>query len=129
MEVARSKGVSSSAEQVFDGLLCDSVTQVFNGALGPIAGAALLDALKRYASLELKDIPAKPELLHEALQYHLGPVARVLERKILATLTKKAAVGTAPCETERFVFAQEVANVRRQFLRRKQACNQPKILE
>jgi hypothetical protein len=129
VEITKSKGVSSSAEELFDRLLTESVSQVFGGTLGPIAGQALLDALKKHTSLELKDIPAKPELLDEALKSHLGSVAGVLERKILRTLTKNAAAGVAPSETERFDFALEVKNIKRQFLRRKQAGNQPQILE
>lgn len=129
MEVIKSRGASSSAEQVFGALLGDSVTQVFNGTLGPIAGQALFDALSKHTSLELKDIIAKPQLLDEGLKTHLGSVARVLERRILETLAKKAAAGVAPSETGRFDFAKEVENVKRQFLKRKQAGNHPKILE
>jgi len=129
VEVNKSRGASSSAEQLFDGLLRDSVSQVFTGTLGPIAGQALLDALSKHTSLELKDIPEKPQLLDEALRSHLGSVAGVLERKILRTLTKNAAAGVAPSETERFDFALEVEDIKRQFLRRKEAGNQPQILE
>jgi len=129
VEITRSRGVSSTAEQVFGGLLQDSVTQVFSGTLGPIASQALLDAVKRYSSLELKDTVANPQLLDEALKRHLGSVARVLERKILETLARRAAVGVARFEREHFDFAQEVETVKKQFLKRKQAGNQPQILE
>ena len=129
MEVTRSRGASSGAEHIFGVLLGDSVTQVFNGTLGPIAGQALSDALKRHTSLELDDIIARPQLLDEALKCHLGSVTRVLERRILETLAKKTAAGVALSRTEHFDFVQEIENVKRQFLVRKKAGNQPQILE
>lgn len=129
MEITKSKGVTSTAEQVFGGLLQDSVTEVFNGTLGPIAGQALLDAVKRYSSLELKDVLARPQLLDEALKRHLGSVARVLERSILRTLARKAAVGIVPFEGEHFDFAREVETVSGQFLKRKQTRTQTHLLE
>jgi len=129
VEISRSKGASSSTEQLFDTLLRDSVTQTFSGVLGKVAGQALLDAVKAQTSLETDDFPQRPDLLDQALRAHLGAAARVLERKILRTLTAKTASGIARNETEPFDFASEIENVRKQFLKRKQAGNQPQILE
>jgi hypothetical protein len=129
VEIARSKGASSSTEQLFDTLLRDSVTQTFSGVLGKIAGQALLDAVKAQTSLETDGLPQRPDLLDQALRAHLGSAARVLERKILRALTAKTASGIARSETEPFDFASEIENIRKQFLKRKQAGKQPQILE
>jgi hypothetical protein len=129
VEIARSKGASSSAEQLFDTLLRDSVTQTFSGVLGKIAGQALLDAVKAQTSLETDGLPRRPDLLDQALRAHLGSAARVLERKILRALAAKTANGIARSETEPFDFASEIENIRKQFLKRKQAGNQLQILE
>jgi len=129
VEISASKGVSSSAEQLFDTLLHDSVTEVFNGVLGMIAGPALIDAVKRDTSLEMRDLSRKPDLLDQALVAHLGSAAKVLERKILKTLATKTVTGFAPREASRLDFSLEVENVRKQFLKRKQAANQAQILE
>jgi len=127
--IATSKGASSSAEQVFDMLLCDSVNEVFNAVLGKIAGQALLDAVKRHTSLELEDFPEKPNLVDQALTAHMGKAAKVLERKILRTVTGKTSAGTAPIENDHFDFAVEINRIREQFLKRKQAANHPRTLE
>jgi len=129
VEISMSRGASSSTEQLFDMLLHDSVTEVFNGVLGAIAGRALLDAMKRHTSLEIEDLSRKPGLLDQALATHLGSAAKVLERRILKTLAAKTVTGFAPREASRLDFAFEVDNVRKQFLKRKQAANQPQILE
>lgn len=129
MEIVSSKGASSGAEQAFDMLLCDCVTEVFNSVLGRIAGQALLDAVKRHTSLELKDFPGKPNLIDQALTAHLGKAAKVLERKILRTVTRKISAGTAPAENDQFDFATEISRAKEQFLKRKQAANHPRTLE
>jgi hypothetical protein len=56
-------------------------------------------------------------------------VAQVLERKILKTLAGKTAAGVAPQETGRVDFVSEVEKIKKQFLRRKKACDQPQIME
>jgi hypothetical protein len=127
VEIASSRAASSGAERVFDMLLCDSLTEVFNTVLGRIAGQALLDAVKRHTSLELEDFPAKPNLLDEALTALTGKAAKVLERKILKTVTGKISGGTEPVENE-FDFAAEISKAKQQFLKRKQAANHPRTL-
>lgn len=129
MGVTASKRPSSRAEQVFDMLLCDSVTEVFNKVLGQIAGQALLDAVRRHASLEVEDFPRKPDVLDRALVATMGSSAQVLERKILKTLTGKAAAGTPPSENLRFDFASEIEKVKEQFLKGKQAAVQPHTVD
>lgn len=129
MEMTASKGAYSSTEYVFDTLLHDSVIEVFNGTLGKIAGQALVDALKRHTSMEIKNLLEKPDLLDQALVAHLGLVTGVLERKILKTLAEKSAVGALSQHTNRFTFASEVEKIREQFLKRKQAADQPRPLE
>jgi hypothetical protein len=129
VEITRSKGTASSAEQLFDTLLRDSMTQTFSGTLGTIAGQALLDAVKAHTSLEPEAIARRPDLLDKALGAHLGSVSRVLERKILRTLATKTATGLALAEADPLDFTSEVEKIRRQFLKRKQAGNQPQILE
>lgn len=129
VEITRSKGAFSSAEQTFDALLRDSVTQTFKGTLGPIAGQALLDAVKAHASLETEDFPRRPDLLDKALGAHLGSITKVLERMILKTLATKTATGTAPHEGTSFDFASEIDKIKKNFLNRKQAGNQPQVLE
>jgi len=124
-----SRGAYASAEYAFEGLLHDSVIEVFNGTLGKIAGKALLEAVKRHSLSQTEDPLGKPALLHQVLFSHLGSVARVLERKILKTLAGKAAAGIAPRETDRFDFASEVEKIKKQFLKRKQACDQPQTME
>jgi hypothetical protein len=126
---AASRGAYASAEYAFEGLLHDSVIEVFNGILGKIAGQALLEAVKRQSLSRTEDPLVKPALLHQVLVSHLGSVARVLERKILKTLAGKAAAGVAPRETDRFDFVSEVEKIKKQFLRRKQACDQPQTME
>jgi hypothetical protein len=124
-----SRGAHASAEYAFEGLLHDSVIEVFNGILGKIAGQALIEAVRKQSSAQTEDPLDKPDLLHQVLVSHLGSVARVLERKILKTLAGKAAVGVAPRETDRFDFVSEVEKIKKQFLRRKQACDQPQTME
>jgi hypothetical protein len=126
---AASRGAYASAEYAFEGLVHDSVIEVFNGILGKIAGQALLEAVKRQSLSRTEDPLVKPALLHQVLVSHLGSVARVLERKILKTLAGKAAAGVAPRETDRFDFVSEVEKIKKQFLRRKQACDQPQTME
>ena len=128
METATSKRASSTAEQVFDALLRDSLTEVFTGVLGKTAGQALLDVVQRHTSLETNDLPGRPDLVDQALMKHLGSGAKVLERKILRTLAKKTA-GVAPGETDQFDFASQVEKAKIQFLKRKQAGNRPNTLE
>jgi len=126
---AASKGAYASAEYVFDTLLHDSVTEVFNGTLGKIAGQALLEAVRRHSPSQTEDPVGRPVLLQQVLVSHLGSVAQVLERKILRTLAGKAAVGIAPRETDRVDFVTEVEKIRKQFLRRKQSCDRPQAME
>jgi hypothetical protein len=121
--------VYASVEYVFEGLLHDSVIEVFNGILGKIAGQALLEAVKRHNPSQTEDPLGKPALLHQVLISHLGSVAQVLERKILKTLAGKTAVGVAHQESDRVDFASEIEKIREQFLRRKQACDQPQTME
>jgi isopentenyldiphosphate isomerase len=125
----RSKGVSSSTEQLFDTLLRDSLTQTFGEVLGRIAGQALLDAMKAQTSLGIEALSRRPDLLDKALTAHLGSAARVLERRILRTLTAKTATGIALNENEVSDFGFVIEKIRKQFLKRKQAGNQPQILE
>jgi hypothetical protein len=129
VETARSKGASSCTEKLFDTLLRDSLTQTFREILGTIAGQALLDAVKAYTSLETEGLPRRPDLLDKALRAHLGSAARVLERRIVWTLKAKTATGIAANETEHSDFASEIEKIRKEFLKRKQAGNQPQILE
>lgn len=129
MEITASKGASSSAEQAFDLLLMECVVEVFNGVLGKIGGRALLEAVRTYTSLEIKDLPGKLDLLDQALRAHLGSSAKVLERRILKTLAVRTSAGVAPRENDEFDFMSEVETARKQFLRRKQAGNQPQALE
>lgn len=129
MEMTTSKPTSSSAEQVFGILMSESVIEVFNGVLGKIAGQALLDAVRRDTSLDIKDFLEEPDLLDHALMAHLGRAGKVLERKILKTLASKTRAGTPPVETDHFNFALEVEKVRNQFLKRKQAASHPQTLE
>ena len=126
---AASKGACASAEYVFDTLLHDSVIEVFNGILGKIAGQALLEAVKRHSPSQTEDPLERPVLLHQVLISHLGSVAQVLERKILKTLAGKAAPGIAPRATDHVDFVSEVEKIRKQFLRRKKACDQPQTME
>jgi hypothetical protein len=126
---SKSRGAYASAEYAFEGLLHDSVTEVFNGILGKIAGQALVEAVKRHNSSPTEDPLGKPALLHQVLISHLGSVAHVLERKILKTLAGKAAAGLAPRETDRLDFVSEVEKIRKQFLKRKQACDQPQNMD
>ncbi len=123
------RGAYASAEYVFEGLLHDSVIEVFNGILGKIAGQALLEAVKRHSPSQTEDPLGRPVLLHQVLISHLGSVAQVLERKILKTLAGKTAAGVAPQETDRVDFVSEVEKIREQFLRRKKACDQPQTME
>jgi len=123
------RGAYASAEYVFEGLLHDSVIEVFNGILGKIAGQALLEAVKRHNPSQTEDPLGRPVLLHQVLSSHLGSVAQVLERKILKTLAGKTAAGVAPQETDRVDFVSEVEKIRKQFLRRKKACDQPQTME
>lgn len=123
------RGAYASAEYVFEGLLHDSVIEVFNGVLGKIAGQALLEAVKRHSPSQTEDPLGRPVLLHQVLISHLGSVAQVLERKILKMLAGKTAAGVAPQETDRVDFVSEVEKIRKQFLRRKKACDQPQIME
>jgi len=129
VEIARSKGASSSTEQLFLELLGDSVTQTFSEILGPIAGQALVDAVKTHTSLNAEDLPQRPGVLDQALRAYLGSAAGVLERRILRTLTGKTLTGIAPGEGKPFDFASEVQKTRKQFLKRKRARNQPQVLE
>jgi hypothetical protein len=129
VETVRSKGASLSTEQLFDTLLRDSLTQTFGEVLGKIAGQALLDAVKAQTSLETEGLPRRPDLLDKALKAHLGAAARVLERWILRTLAAKTATGIAPNETVASDFASEIEQIRKQFLKRKQAGNELQILE
>jgi hypothetical protein len=121
--------VYASAEYVFEGLLHDTVIEVFDGILGKIAGQALLEAVMRHSPSLTEDPLEKPVLLHQVLISHLGSVAQVLERKILKTLAGKTATGVAPQVTDRVDFVSEVEKIREQFLRRKQACDQPQTME
>jgi hypothetical protein len=121
--------VYASAEYVFEGLLHDSVIEVFNGILGKIAGQALVEAVERHSPSHTEDPLGRPVLLHQALISHLGSVAQVLERKILKTLAGKAAAGVAPQETDCVDFVSGVEQIRKQFLRRKKACDQPQTME
>jgi hypothetical protein len=127
--VAASKGAYASAEYVFDTLFRDSVTEVFNGILGQMAGQALIEAVKRYSPSGTEDPLERPVLLHQVLASHLGLVAQVLERKILKTLVGKTASGISPRETDRVDFVSEVEKIRKQFLRRKQSCDRPQAME
>jgi len=129
MEVTASKPTSSNAEQVFRMLMSESVIEVFNGVLGKIGGQALLDAVRRDASLEKGDVLENPEQLDRSLIAHLGRAGKILERKILKTLASRTAAGTLSVETDYFDFALEVEKVRRQFLKRKQAASHPQTLE
>ncbi|HXZ97974.1 MAG TPA: hypothetical protein VED24_01255 [Candidatus Acidoferrum sp.] len=114
---------------MFDTLLRDSVTQTFGEVLGRIAGQALLDAVKAQTCLEIEGLSRRPDLLDKALEAHLGSAARVLERRMLRILTTKTATGITLSENERSDFASVVEKIRKQFLKRKQAGNQPQILE
>ena len=126
---AASRGAYASAEYAFEGLLHDSAIEVFNGVLGKIAGQALIEAVRKYSASQTEDPLGKPVVLHEVLISHLGLVAQVLERKILKTLAGKASAGVAPRETARIDFVSEVEKIRKQFLRRKKACDQPQTME
>ena len=123
------RGVYASAEYVFEELLHDSVIEVFNGVLGKIAGQALLEAVKKHSPSQTEDPLGRPVLLHQVLISHLGSVAQVLERRILRTLAGKTAGRVAPQETGRVDFVSEVEKIRKQFLRRKKACDQPQTME
>lgn len=123
------KGTHPSAEPVFDALLRDSVTEVFNGTLGKIAGQALLEAVKKHAPLQTDDPLIRPDLLDQILIAHLGLVAQVLERKILKTLASKTATVTSSGADARIDFASEVEKIRKQFLRRKLAGDRSQTLE
>ena len=123
------RGVQAGAEYAFEGLLHDSVIEVSNGILGKIAGQALLEAVKKHSPSPTEDPLGRPVLLHQLLNSHLGSVAQVLERKILKTLAGKTSAGVAPRETNRVDFVSEVEKIREQFLRRKQACDQPQTME
>jgi len=127
--VTTTKGVHSGAEHVFDGLFRDSVIEVFNGTLGKIAGQALLEAVKKHAPLQTDDPLERPDLLDQMLIAHLGLVAQVLERMILRTLGSKTATLAAPREDARIDFPSEVEKIRKQFLKRKKAGDQPHSLE
>jgi len=128
VEISATKRITSSAEQVFGVLMSESVIEVFDGVLGRIGGEALLDAVRRDASPEIRDFLENSDLLDHALVAHLGRAAKVLERRILKTLASKTAAGTPPVQTDYFNFALEVEKVRRQFLKRKQASH-PHTLE
>ena len=123
------RGAYSSAEYAFQALLHDSVTDVFNGTLGKIAGGALLEAIKKNAPSEGEDPLERPELLDQILIAHLGLVAQVLERRILKTLGSKAAAAASLRENERIDFPLEVEKIRKHFLKRKQAADQPQAVE
>jgi hypothetical protein len=125
----RSKGASSSNQQLFDTLLRDSMTQTFGEVLGRIAGQALLDAVKAQTSLEIEGLTRRPDLLDKALRAHLGSAAGVLERRMLRALTANTATGIALNENGPYDFVSEIEEIRKQFLKRKQAGNQPQILE
>jgi len=109
--------------------LHDSVTEVFSGTLGKIAGEALLEAIKKRAPSEGEDPLERPELLDQILIAHLGLVAQVLERRILRTLVGKTSTAASLRENERVDFPLEVEKIREQFLRRKQAADRPQALE
>ncbi len=123
------RGAYSSAEYAFQALLHDSVTEVFSGTLGKIAGEALLEAIKKHAPSEGEDPLEKPELLDQMLIAHLGLVAQVLERRILRTLGTKTATAASLRENERIDFPLEVEKIRKQFLKRKQAADRPQAVE
>lgn len=124
-----SKGAYSCAEYAFETLLRDSAIEVFNGTLGKIAGQALLDAIKRRAPSDGKDPLERPDFLHQTLIAHLGLVAQVLERKILRTLSNKTATVAPPRENTGIDFPSEVEKIRKQYLLRKKAGDQPQALE
>jgi hypothetical protein len=124
-----SKGAFSGAECAFEVLLRDSAIEVFNGALGKIAGQALLDAIRKHAPLGARDPLERPDILDQMLIAHLGLVAQVLERKILRTLCSRTATAAAPNQNARIDFPSEVEQIREQFLRRKKAGNHPQTLE
>ena len=124
-----SKGAYSCAEYAFETLLRDSALEVFNGTLGKIAGQALLDAIKMRAPPDGKDPLERPDFLHQMLIAHLGLVAQVLERKILRTLSNKTATPAPPREDTGVDFPSEVEKIRKQYLRRKKAGDQPQALE
>jgi hypothetical protein len=123
------RGTHSSAEYVFRALLHDSVTEVFSGTLGKIAGEALLEAIKKHAPPDGEDPLERPELLDQTLVAHLGLVAQVLERRILRTLGNKTAIPGTLRENGRIDFPSEVEKIRKQFIRRKQAADRPQALE
>ena len=123
------RGAYSSGEYAFQTLLHDSVTEVFSGTLGKIAGEALLEAIKKHAPSEGEDPLEKPELLDQMLIAHLGLVAQVLERRILRTLGTKTATAASLRENERIDFPLEVEKIRKQFLKRKQAADRPQAVE
>ena len=123
------RGAYSGAEYAFQALLRDSVTEVFIGTLGKIAGEALLEAIKKHAPSEGEDPLEKPELLDQMLIAHLGLVAQVLERRILRTLGSKTATAASLRENACIDFPLEVEKIRKHFLRRKQAADQPQALE
>jgi hypothetical protein len=127
--ITTAKGTCSSANLLFDTLLRDSAVEALTGVLGRIAGQALLDAMERNTSCKIDDLLTRPILLDKALVTHLGLAAKVLERKVLRVLTKKAVAGIAPGEKDWFDFAQEVEKVRKDFLKRKEGNNQPQLLE
>jgi len=110
-------------------LLCESITGVFNAVLGKIAGEALLDAVRNYTSLEVKDFAGNPGLVHEALTAHMGKAAKVLERRILRVINGKTLTGSPPVENCEFDFPVEISKAKEQFLRRKQAANHPRTLD
>ena len=107
----------------------DSVTEVFSGTLGKIAGEALLEAIKKRAPSEGEDPLERPELLDQALVALLGLVTQVLERRILRTLGNKTAVPGTLRENGRIDFPSEVEKIRKQFIRRKQAADRPQAVE
>ena len=123
------RGAFSGAEYAFQALLHDSITEVFNGTLGKIAGGALLEAIKKHAPSEGEDPLERPELLDQILIAHLGLVAQVLERRILRTLGTKTATAASLREDERIDFPLEVEKIRNQFLKRKQAADRPQAVE
>jgi hypothetical protein len=126
---AETRGAYSSAEYAFRALLHNSVTEVFSGTLGKIAGEALLEAIKKHAPSKGEDPLERPELLDQMLIAHLGLVAQVLERRILRTLGAKTATAASLCENERIDFPLEVEKIRKQFLKRKQAADRPQAVE
>ena len=128
-EVTASKPTSTSVEQAFGMVMSESVVEVFSGVLGKIGGQALLDAVRKDTSVEIKDFLEDADLLDHALMAHMGWAGKVLERKILKRLARKTAAGTPAVETDYVNFASEVEKVRKQFLKRKQAASHQQTLE